>query len=64
MTVLLIIAIILLLFRCYVLKWITKTLVDLVKEYRGITTENDVKEFNTEFEKRFKENLKHRFKMK
>jgi len=63
LTVLLIIAIILLLFRCYVLKWTTKTLVDLVKEYRGITTENDVKEFNTEFKKRFKENLKRHYKI-
>lgn len=61
--VLLILAVILLLFRCYILKWTVKTLLDIVKECRRITKENYDKEFKPEFEKRLKENLKHHYKI-
>lgn len=61
--VLLILAVILLLFRCYILKWTVKTLLDIVKECRGITKENYDKEFKPEFEKRLKENLKRHYKI-
>lgn len=59
MTVLLIIAIVFLLFRCFVLKQTVNAFLDLIKKDREITTEKEIKDFKDEFEKQIKSNLKH-----